>query len=305
MAYYIARRLGLAVLVMLTISFMSFLMLKMSGDLAISLAGEGSGADYVEFLRKTYGWDKPLPVQYWNWLIKALQGDVGTSFYYGSPVLSLIAERLPATLSLGAMAIAMALAIAIPLGMAGGRAPGSIIDRIALFIALLGVSTPIFWLSFLLILVLGIQFAVLPISGGGSVRHLVMPAMALAFYSMPAIIRISRAGMIEVMRSEYIRTARAKGLRPWQIYLHHALRNTLVPVVAVASVQFGFLLGGSVVVENIFAIHGIGYLTWEAINQNDYPVVQAALLAVSAAYVVLTLLADIVNMMIDPRIKLE
>jgi len=305
MAYYIARRLGLAIMVMLTISFMSFVMLKMSGDLAISLAGEGSGADYVEFLRKTYGWDKPLPVQYWNWLIKALQGDVGTSFYYGSPVLSLIAERLPATLSLGAMAITMALAVAIPLGMAGGRAPGSIIDRIALFIALLGVSTPIFWLSFLLILVLGIQFAVLPISGGGSVRHLAMPAMALAFYSMPAIIRISRAGMIEVMRSEYIRTARAKGLRPWQIYLQHALRNTLVPVVAVASVQFGFLLGGSVVVENIFAIHGIGYLTWEAINQNDYPVVQAALLAVSAAYVVLTLLADIVNMMIDPRIRLE
>lgn len=305
MAYYIARRLGLALLVMLTISFMSFVMLKMSGDLAISLAGEGSGADYVEFLRKTYGWDKPLAVQYWNWLVRALQGDVGTSFYYGSPVLSLIAERLPATLSLGAMAIAMALAVAIPLGMAGGRAPGSIIDRIAQFIALLGVSTPIFWLSFLLILVLGIQFAVLPISGGGSIRHLVMPAMALAFYSMPAIIRISRAGMIEVMRSEYIRTARAKGLRPWQIYLQHALRNTLVPVVAVASVQFGFLLGGSVVVENIFAIHGIGYLTWEAINQNDYPVVQAALLAVSAAYVVLTLLADIVNMMIDPRIRLE
>lgn len=305
MAYYIARRLGLAVLVMLTISFLSFVMLKMSGDLAISLAGEGSGADYVEFLRKTYGWDKPLPVQYWDWLTKALQGDIGTSFYYGSPVMSLIAERMPATLSLGAMAILIALAVAIPLGMAAGRAPGGVIDRIALFIALLGVSTPIFWLSFLLILVLGIQFAVLPISGGGSVRHLVMPAMALAFYSMPAIIRISRAGMIEVMRSEYIRTARAKGLRPWQIYVHHALRNTLVPVVAVASVQFGFLLGGSVVVENIFAIHGIGYLTWEAINQNDYPVVQAALLAVSSAYVVLTLLADIVNMMIDPRIRLE
>jgi len=305
MAHYIARRLGLALLVMLTISFMSFVMLKMSGDLAISLAGEGSGADYVDFLRKTYGWDKPLPVQYWNWLIKALQGDVGTSFYYGSPVMALIAERLPATLSLGAMAIVMALAIAIPLGMAGGRAPGGVIDRIAQFVALLGVSTPIFWLSFLLILVLGIQFAVLPISGGGSFRHLLMPAMALAFYSMPAIIRISRAGMIEVMRSDYIRTARAKGLRPWQIYLQHALRNTLVPVVAVASVQFGFLLGGSVVVENIFAIHGIGYLTWEAINQNDYPVVQAALLAVSAAYVVLTLLADIVNMMIDPRIRLE
>lgn len=305
MTSYIARRLGLAALVMLTISFLSFIMLKMSGDLAISMAGEGSGADYVEFLRKTYGWDKPLVEQYWRWLLNALRGDIGTSFYYGAPVTTLIAERMPATLALGAMAIVMALAVAIPLGMAAGRYPGGLVDRIALFVALLGVSTPIFWLSFLLILVLGLQWAVLPISGGGSFKHLLMPAMALAFYSMPAIIRISRAGMIDVMRSDYIRTARAKGLRPWQIYLHHALRNTLVPVVAVASVQFGFLLGGSVVVENIFAVHGIGYLTWEAINQNDYPVVQAALLTVSSAYVVLTLLADIVNVMIDPRIRLS
>ena len=305
MAHYIVRRLGLAVLVMLTISFLSFVMLKMSGDLAISLAGEGSGADYVDFLRKTYGWDKPLIVQYWDWLLRALQGDIGTSFYYGSPVGTLILDRMPATLALGAIAIVMALVVAIPLGMAAGRSPGGMLDRIALLIALLGVSTPIFWLSFILILVLGLQWAILPISGGGSFRHLLMPAMALAFYSMPAIIRISRAGMIEVMRSDYIRTARAKGLRPWQIYLHHALRNTLVPVVAVASVQFGFLLGGSVVVENIFAIHGIGYLTWEAINQNDYPVVQAALLAVSSAYVVLTLVADLINVMIDPRIRLD
>ncbi|MEA3535874.1 ABC transporter permease [Rhizobium sp. CC-YZS058] len=305
MANFIARRLGLAVLVMLTISFLSFIMLKMSGDLAISMAGEGSGADYVEFLRKTYGWDKPLVVQYWNWLLNALSGDIGTSFYYGSPVTTLIAERMPATLALGAMAIVMALVVAIPLGMSAGRHQGKFVDRIALFIALLGVSTPIFWLSFVLILWLGLQWAILPISGGGSVRHLLMPAMALAFYSMPAIIRISRAGMIDVMRSDYIRTARAKGLRPRQIYLRHALRNTLVPVVAVASVQFGFLLGGSVVVENIFAVHGIGYLTWEAINQNDYPVVQAALLTVSAAYVVLTLLADVVNVMIDPRIRLN
>ena len=305
MAYYIARRLGLAVMVMLTISLLSFLMLKMSGDLAISMAGEGSGADYVEFLRKTYGWDKPLIVQYGDWLWKALRGDIGTSFYYGSPVLDLVAKSMPVTLTLGAWAIVIALGTAIPLGMAAGSRPGSWIDRIALFIALIGVSTPIFWLSFVLILVLGLEFAVLPISGGGTPAHFVMPAIALAFYSMPAIIRISRAGMIDVMRSDYIRTARAKGLRPHQIYLRHALRNTLVPVVAVASVQFGFLLGGSVVVENIFALHGIGYLTWEAINQNDYPVVQAALLTVSSAYVVLTLLADLLNVMIDPRIRLD
>jgi len=305
MAAYIARRLGLAALVMLTISFLSFIMIKMSGDLAVSLAGEGSGADYVEFLRKSYGWDKPLVVQYWDWLRRALSGDIGTSFYYGSDVMGLVADRMPATLKLGALSIVMALGVAIPLGMVAGRYRGGIIDRIAMFVALLGVSTPIFWLAFMLILLFGIQLRWLPITGGQSLTSLVMPAMALAFYSMPAIIRISRAGMIEVMRSDYLRTLRAKGLRPHQIYLKHALRNTMVPVVAVASVQFGYLLGGSVVVENIFAVHGIGYLTWEAINQNDYPVVQAALLTVSAAYVILTLFADLINVMIDPRIRLK
>jgi peptide/nickel transport system permease protein len=303
MRTFIARRLGVSLLVLLTISTLSFVLLKASGDLAISLAGEGSGADYVAFLRKTYGWDRPILVQYGDWLWRLLRGDLGTSFYYGSPVLEIITERLPVTLKLGAFAIVMALAVAFPLGSLAALRPGGWMDRFAMFVAMVGQATPIFWFSFVLILVLGLNLAVLPISGGGTTAHFVMPAIALAFYAMPAIIRIVRGGMIEALGADYIRTARAKGLRPWAVIVRHALRNTLVPVVAIASVQFGFLLGGSVVVETIFALHGIGYLTWEAISQNDYPVVQASVLVVSAFYVVLTLLADLLNMLIDPRIR--
>lgn len=305
MKSFLIRRALMALMVLLTISFISFIMLKVSGDLAISLAGENAGADYVDFLRKTYGWDRPLYIQYADWLWNALHGNLGASFYYGKQVMALVAERMPVTLKLGALSTGLAIAVAIPLGMAAGIRPGSLVDRLVLFIALLGGATPIFWTSFLLILILGLNLRWLPITGGTDLQHLTMPALALSFYSMPAIIRIVRSGMVDVMASDYIRTARAKGLRGPAIYFRHALRNTLVPVVAVASVQFGFLLGGSVVVENIFAINGIGYLTWEAINQNDYPVVQASVLTVSTAYVVLTLFADLVNRAIDPRIRLE
>ena len=303
MTQFILRRAGLALLVLLTISSLSFVLLKASGDLAISLAGEGGGANYVAFLRKTYGWDRPLYVQYFDWFWRLVQGDLGSSFYYNTPVFDLIAERMPVTLGLGAFAIVMALGVAIPLGVIAGLRPGSWIDRLVLLVAITGQSTPIFWLSFVLILTLGLNLAWLPISGGGSVSHYVMPAMALAFYALPAIIRIVRAGMSEAMASDYVRTARAKGLGNGAVIWRHALRNTLVPVVAIASVQFGFLLGGSVVVESIFALHGIGHLTYEAIGQNDYPVVQAAVMVVSACYVVLTLVADLMNTAIDPRIR--
>jgi len=303
MKSFILRRLGLALLVLLTISTLSFVLLKASGDLAISLAGEGSGADYAEFLRKTYGWDRPILVQYGDWLWQLLHGNLGTSFYYGSAVTTVILQSIPVTLELGLLAILMALGAAFPLGTLAALRPGSLWDRLVILIAMIGQATPIFWLSFLLILVFGLELGLLPISGDGSFAHYIMPAMALGFYAMPAIIRIVRGGMIEALASDYIRTAHAKGLRPWTVIVRHALRNTLVPVVAVASVQFGFLLGGSVVVEAIFALHGIGHLTWEAITQNDYPVVQASVLVVSAAYVVLTLFADLLNMLIDPRIR--
>lgn len=303
MKAYILKRFMVSLGVLLTISVMTFFLLKASGDLAISLAGEGGTQEYVDFLRRYYGWDKPVIVQYFDWLVRLFHGDFGTSFYYGSPVTDLLFERVPVTLQLGAMAILLALAIAIPLGVLAGVFRNKPIDKFSQTLALFGQATPIFWFAYILIIVFGLHFRLLPISGSSSFLHFIMPSVALAFYAMPAVIRIVRTGMIEVLESDYIRTATAKGLSPFQIIVKHGLRNTLVPVVAVASVQFGFLLGGSVVVETIFALHGVGYLTWEAITQNDYPVVQAAVLTVSAFYVLLTFLADMLNMLIDPRIR--
>ena len=190
------------------------------------------------------------------------------------------------TVTLGLFAITLALAVSFPLGVVAALRPGGWADRIILFAALVGQATPIFWFSFLLILLFGINLAVLPISGGGTPLHFVMPAMALALNAMPAIVRIIRNGMLDALSSDYVRTARAHGLRAWSVVVKHALRNALVPVVAVSAVQFGYLLGGSIIVETIFALDGVGYFTWQAISQNDYPVVQATVLIVSSFYVV-------------------
>ena len=302
---YIAQRLGASVLVLLTISMVSFGLLKSSGDLATSLAGEGAGAEYVEFLRKEYGLDKPLPVQYGDWLAKTLSGNFGKSYYYHQPVTELLATRLPVTVGLGLFAISLALSVSFPLGVMAALYRGRWPDRFAQFVALGGQATPIFWFSFLLIIFFGVKLRWLPISGGGTPLHFVMPAMALALNALPAVTRIVRNGMLDALGSDYVRTARAKGLRAHTVVVKHALRNALVPVVAVAAVQFGYLLGGSIIVETIFALDGVGYFTWQAISQNDYPVVQATVLVVSAFYVVLTLAADLLNMAIDPRVRLQ
>jgi peptide/nickel transport system permease protein len=239
-----------------------------------------------------------------RWLGRTLTGDLGTSFYFGKPVTELLAEKLPVTMFLGLSALLFAVAVAVPLGVVGALARDTWVDRVVLLLALIGQGMPTFWLSFLLIMLLAVNLQILPVSGSSSLAHFVMPAIALGYYAMPAFTRITRAGMIEALASDYVRTARAKGLRPAKIILKHALRNALVPVVSVAAVQLGFMLGGSVVIETIFALHGVGYLAWEAISQNDYPVVQAIVLVVAAIYVLLTLFADLLNAIIDPRVRI-
>lgn len=304
MLSYLTRRLLLAALVLVTVSLLSFSLLKLSGDLATSLAGEQASAAYADFLRQQYGLDQPIIVQYGRWLLRTLSGDLGTSFYFGKPVAELLAEKLPVTMTLGLAALLLAVTVAIPLGIVAAMAQDSWIDRAVLMLALLGQGMPTFWLSFLLILLFGINLQWLPVSGAASPAHFVMPALALSYYAMPAFTRITRAGMIEALASDYVRTARAKGLRLGVIVMRHALRNALVPVISIAAVQLGFMLGGSVVIETIFALHGVGYLAWEAISQNDYPVVQAIVLVIAAVYVVLTVIADLLNVVVDPRIRL-
>jgi peptide/nickel transport system permease protein len=300
---YVARRLGLAVAVLFTISLVSFFLLKLSGDLATTLAGNASGA-YVEFLRHEYGLDQPLVVQYLQWLGRAVRGDFGTSFYFNEPVSTLFAARLPVTMMLSLMAIVTALAISLPLGIIAALNEDRPVDRLIQLFALAGQAMPVFWSSYLFIIFFALQLKLLPISGGAGFTSLIMPALTLALFTMPALLRITRAGMSEALASDYVRTARAKGLRWHVIVLRHALRNALVPLIGIAAVQFGLLLGGSVVVETIFAIDGIGYFSWQAISQSDFPVVQAAVLVVSAFYVILTLAADLLSAWIDPRFKI-
>jgi len=302
---FLLRRVAMAVAVLLTVSMISFSLVHLSGDLATSLAGDQAGTQYIAFLRHEYGLDQPVPVQYARWLGRVLSGDMGRSFYFGRPVTELLAERLPVTLTLGGMALLLALVAAIPLGVLAAVRRDTWVDQVVQTVALIGQATPTFWLSFLLILLFGVQLRWLPISGAATLLHFVMPATALAIFVMPAFLRITRAGMIEALESDYVRTAWAMGHGWPAVLFGHALRNAVLPVVSVAAVQTGFMLGESIVVETIFALQGTGYLAWEAIAQNDYPVVQAVVLTISTIFVLSTLAADMINAMLDPRIALE
>lgn len=301
---FLLRRLAMAVAVLLTVSMISFGLVHLSGDLATALAGDQAGTQYIAFLRHEYGLDRTVPVQYFSWLGRVMTGDLGQSFYFGRPVTALLLERLPVTLTLGGTALMLSLTVAIPLGVLAAVRRDSWVDQAVQGISLVGQATPTFWLSFLLIMLFGVQLRWLPISGAGTWLHFVMPSMALAIFVMPAFLRITRAEMIEALDSDYVRTAWAMGHGPMVVVFYHALRNALLPVVSVAAVQTGFMLGGSIVVETIFALQGTGYLAWEAIAQNDYPVVQAVVLTISTIFVLSTLAADLLNATLDPRIGL-
>ena len=303
MIAYALKRLGVALLVALTVSLITFSMIYVSGDPALAIAGEGARAEDVENVRNFYGFDRPIAVQYADWLWNALQGDLGRSYNLRRPVAEVIFARLPVTMLLGACALGFALALAIPLGVLAAVTPNSLFDRMALTLAVIGQAMPSFWLALTLILWFGITWRVLPITGQDSWANFVMPSIALGYYVTPAVMRLTRAGMLAGLSSDYIRTARAKGLRPVTVLFKHALRNAIVPVVALAAVQFGFMLGGSIVIETIFQINGLGYLAWESIQRKDLPMMQAIVLVLSVIYVVLTFFADMLNAFLDPRIR--
>ncbi|WP_417409165.1 ABC transporter permease [Hoeflea sp.] len=303
MLIFTLKRLGLAILVTFTVSLLSFSLLFMAGDPASAIAGENASATDIEAIRALYGFDRPFLVQYADWLTSALTGDFGQSYYFKLPVSTLIGERLSTTMLLGVCGISFALVTAIPLGVAAAMRPNSLIDRTALFLSVMGQAMPSFWFGLVLIVVFSIQLGWLPPSGSDSWKHFIMPTIVLGYYAMPAIMRLTRAGMLEVLNADYIRTARAKGASEMRVMFKHALRNAVVPVVSLAAVQMGFMLGGSIVVESIFALHGAGYLAWESIGRNDLPTVQALILIFSCFYIVFTFLSDLLNAWLDPRIR--
>lgn len=297
----VIRRTLLSITVAITVSAIGFALLRLSGDLAQILAGQQATLEEVEVIRKAYGLDRPLQKQYLDWLKHMAVGDLGQSLFFQRPVASLLFERLPTTMILGCLSLALAMAIAVPLGIMGAIWKGSMVDRTALILSSLGQSMPSFWVALLLVWLFGVTLQWTPISGSQGWRNFILPSITLAFYSLPIILRLTRAEMIEVLQSDYLRTARAKGLTRFSIVFKHALRNAMRPVVAVGAVQLGYLLGGSIVIETIFAINGIGYLAWESILRSDFPIVQSILVVVSLIYVIMTLAADLLNAVLDPR----
>ena len=304
MLAYTLKRIGLAALVAVAVSAVAFLLLRASGDVAVALAGEGASAESVEAIRQAYGLDRPLAVQYFEWVGKTLRGDFGESLYFKTDVLALVADKMPTTAWLALFSLIFALAISLPLGILAALYPNSLVDRLCLTLAVLGQALPNFFSALVLIMVFAVGLHLLPVSGSESWENFVLPSIALGYYVAPPFMRLIRAGMIDVLASDYIRTARAKGLSGASIVLKHALRNALVPVVALAAVQLGLLLGGSVVIETVFALDGLGYLAYQSISHLDLPVMQAVVTLLSFIYVGLTLAADLVNAWLDPRIRI-
>ncbi|UOA29740.1 ABC transporter permease [Pseudosulfitobacter sp. DSM 107133] len=305
MLTYLLKRSVVALLVAFTVSIISFALLHLSGNLAQSLAGPSASADDVAKISEAYGFDRPFTIQYLDWASGVLRGDFGESYFLKQPVFPLVMSRLPVTLVLGVSSLTLALLVSIPLGIIAALRPNSWIDRTALTVSVFGQAMPSFWFGLLLMSVLAVSLRWLPVSGSSTWYHFIMPTITLAYYSVPPFMRLVRGGMMEVLAADFIRTARAKGLRPHSVIFKHALRNAVVPLVAVAAVQLGAALGGSVVIESVFRLNGVGFLAWESITRADFPVVQAIVLILSCVYIFLTLVADVLNAILDPRIHIR
>ncbi len=303
MIRFFVRSVVLAALVCLTVLVLSFALSRSSGNLAISIAGADASAEDIAKINHELGLDRPLPVQFADWANRAVHGDLGESFLYHEKVSSLIASHLPVTLELGLIAIAIATIVAVPLGVVSALYEGSAIDVGVGVIALAGQAIPSFWLGLMLILWFGVYLQWLPIAGVDDWHGYVLPSIVLAFVAIPVMMRMTRSGMVDAMGSDYVRTARAKGLSRFSIVAKHALRNAAMPVVAVSAVQLGFILGGSVVTEVVFNVRGVGYLAWESIGKGDFPVIQAVVLLFAIIFVGLTLMSDLVGAVLDPRLR--
>lgn len=300
---YLLKRLLHTVYVIIGISVISFFFIHLSGDPVMLMLPADASHQETEDLRERLGFDDPIPVQYVRFAWKAVRGDFGESLYYHVPVMNLIVERLPASLELAVAAMVLALVIAVPIGIVSALKRGSLLDMGAMLGALFGLSMPHFWLGIMLMLLFSVQLGWLPTSGRGTWLHLIMPATALGMSLMAMFARLTRSVMLEVLSLDYIRTARAKGLKERMVIGKHALKNALIPLVTVAGMQFGFLIGGTVIIETVFAWPGLGRLVVQAIFNRDYPLVQAIVLVMAVIFVGMNLLVDLLYVYLDPQIS--
>ncbi|MDX5630392.1 MULTISPECIES: ABC transporter permease [unclassified Brenneria] len=304
MARYVLSRIGQSILVMFGVSILIFYSLHLTGDPAAVMMPPGSTQQEIDHFRHSMGFDRPLLWQYGHYLSGVLQGDFGDSLRYSQPVTRLIGDRVPATLLLAVTALAWSTLLGLTLGIISALRPNSIWDLLSRLLAFSGQAVPVFWLGLLLILLFSLDLRWLPSGGYGTASHLVMPAVSLGAYYMSAIARLVRASLIDVMQQDYIRTARAKGLSAWRILVRHGLRNALIPVVTVQGMYFASLLGGALVTEIIFAWPGIGRLAVQAIQNRDFPLVQAIVLLAALVFVAVNLIIDLLYVLLNPRIRL-
>lgn len=305
MSHFLLQRLAHLFWVLLAVSLLVFLLIYLSGDPATLLAPLDASPEDVARIKQLYGLDQPLPVQYLRFVGDALQGDLGDSFRYKQPALGLVLEKLPATLQLAFFALALTMLIGIPLGIWAGTHARGPVDWVLSVVTFIGISIPSFWLGILLILAFADKLRWLPSSGNGSWQHMLMPGFTLALYSIGLVSRLIRSTLIDVLSQDYIRTAHAKGLTERMVLYRHALRNTMIPTVTVLGLQLGGLLGGSVVVESVFAWPGVGWLMLQGIQTRDLPLVRAVVLIVGIGFVLINLAVDLLYSRLDPRIRYE
>jgi peptide/nickel transport system permease protein len=312
MLTYIFRRLAIAIPTLFLVSVFVFTLQKLlPGDPALILAGEDRDQASIEFVREKYHLNEPIPLQYVYWITGVVQGDLGVSLRSSQPVLGLIADKLPVTIQLAIMALVIAFVIGVPAGILSAVKKGTVIDYAANVVALSGLSVPNFWLGIMLILLVSVNLGWLPASGYESpfvdplrsLQTMIMPAFVLGTSLAATLMRHTRSAMLGVMKADYVRTARAKGLREHAVVIKHAFRNALLPVVTLSALLFGELLGGAVLTEQIFTIPGFGKLIVDAVFTRDYAVVQAVVLCAAAGVILINLVADVLYFLVNPRMR--
>jgi peptide/nickel transport system permease protein/oligopeptide transport system permease protein len=304
MITYILRRLLVSIPLLIVVTVAVFLLMQFTpGDPAVLMLGQDATPQAIEALHIEFGLDRPLPEQYLIFLAGLLHGDLGRSFVTHLPVAGEIARTWPATLQLAVAAMAIALVLGLPLGVFTAVKRGGFFDQVTRVIVLVSVSMPIFWSGLLLIYLFAVQLHWLPTSGAGTLAHLVLPSVSLSTFSLAVIVRLTRSSMIDVLGEDYVRTARAKGLRDLVVVVRHGLKNALIPVVTIAGLQFGQLLAGAVLTETVFNWPGLGRLTVTAVFARDYPTIRGAILVIAVTFILVNLLVDLIYVFLDPRLR--
>lgn len=304
LAYYILHRFFQSLVTFLGAMLVIFLIVRLlPGDPARLIAGPEALEEDVQRIRVQLGLDRPLYEQFVNYMLSVLRGDLGTSIKYGTPVLDEILKRLPYTIALAVVAESLAVAIAVPLGIIAALKPRSLASYVVSVLTIVGASLPIFWVGLMLIFIFAVELKLLPSSGADSPRHIILPALALAFFLVGNIARITRASVSEILVSNHVVTAIAKGLSFNKILTRHVLRNSLIPIMTIVSIQLGALLGGAIITETVFAWPGIGSLLVDSLFYRDYPLAQGIIMFIVGVFILLNLVTDLLYALIDPRVR--